>query len=165
MQVAGIVASYPEYKHDGYGFLEDEKPTWREFLLDEIEYAEKRIPQISQERVLRALTIAGAKDPKQYLMHGDFGAHNFLNSNGVIRAIDPMPMVGDRLYDFYFAVLSNVKIFAELGRDYIMSFFEGYDLEYKEALMTIVLYVRMSRAAAYDLANLDKYITLYEGEK
>ena len=98
-------------------------------------------------------------------MHGDFGAHNFLNSNGVIRAIDPMPMVGDRLYDFYFAVLSNVKIFAELGWDYIMSFFEGYDLEYKEALMTIALYVRMSRAAAYDLANLDKYITLYEGEK
>lgn len=165
MQIAGIVASYPEYKHDGYGFLEDEKPTWREFLLDEIEYAEKRIPQISQERVLKALTIAGSKEPKKYLMHGDFGTHNFLVSNNVIRAIDPMPMVGDRLYDFYFAILSNTRIFAELGMDYIMSFFDGYDLEYKEALLTIALYVRMSRAAVYDLGNLDKYITLYEGQK
>jgi hypothetical protein len=161
LQLAGIVKSYPEYKYDGYGFLEDEKLTWREFLLDEIEYAQIRIPEISQEKVLKALVIVGGKEPKQYLMHGDFGAHNFLVSNGVIRAIDPMPMVGDKIYDFYFAVLSNVRIFAELGLDYILSFFDEYDENYKKALLLIALYVRMSRAAAYDKDNLGKYIELY----
>lgn len=160
-QLAGIVNSYPEYKHDGYGFLENEKLSWREFLLDEIEYAKKRIPDISQERVLKALVIAGANNPRQYLMHGDFGAHNFLISNDVIRAIDPMPMVGDKIYDFNFAILSNVRIFSELGLGYILSFFDDYDKEYKKALLTIALYVRMSRAAAYDKDNLGRYIELY----
>ena len=161
LQIANIVEGYPRYDCDGYGFLEDEKTSWREFLLDEIEYAQERIPEVSQERVLRALVVAGQYTPEKYLMHGDFGAHNFLTDNGKIRVIDPMPMVGDRLYDFYFAVLSNTKIFAELGLDYILSFFEGYDVEYRKALITIALYVRTSRAAVYDTANLDKYIELY----
>ena len=160
-QIANIVESYPRYVCDGYGFLEDRKPTWREFLLDEIEYAAKRIPSISQECVWKALTIAGQYNPEKYLMHGDFGTHNFLVENGKIRVIDPMPIVGDRLYDFYFAILSNVTLFDKLGFDYIFSFFEGYDVEYRKALITIALYVRTSRAAVYDKDNLDKYIELY----
>ena len=160
-QIANIVESYPRYVCDGYGFLEDRKPTWREFLLDEIEYAAKRIPSISQERVSKALTIAGQYNPEKYLMHGDFGTHNFLVENGKIRVIDPMPIVGDRLYDFYFAILSNVTLFDKLGFDYIFSFFKGYDAEYRKALITIALYVRTSRAAVYDKDNLDKYIELY----
>lgn len=163
-QIAGIVESYPEYACDGYGFLEDEKKSWRDFLLDEIEYAEKRIPNISKDRVIWALGVAGAKQPKKYLMHGDFGTHNFLINNNTIRVIDPMPMVGDRLYDFYFAILSNCNIFTELGLDYIFSFFDDYDLEYKRALLVIALYVRMSRAAVYDEKNLGKYIEMYNTE-
>ena len=123
-QIAEIVATYPEYAHEGYGFLGDEKATWGEFLLDEIEYAAQRAPEVSVDKVRAALEIAGARTPKQYLMHGDFGAHNFLVHDGKIRVIDPMPVVGDRLYDFYFAVLSNVDIFRELSADYIFGFFE-----------------------------------------
>ena len=162
-QIAGIVGGYPEYEHDGYGFLEDEKATWGDFLLDEIEYAAQRVPEVSVDNVRAALEIAGAYEPKKFLMHGDFGTHNFLLENGIIRVIDPMPVVGDRLYDFYFAILSNVRIFDDLDLNFILSFFEGYDREYKVALMTIVLYVRMSRAAVYDEKNYHKYVKLYEG--
>jgi len=161
-QLVGIVAAYPEYRHDGYGFLENEKASWYDFLLDEIEYAQLRIPDISQDNVLRALRIAGAKNPKKYLMHGDFGTHNFLISNKMIRVIDPMPMVGDRLYDFYFAVFSNVNIFDSVSLEYCLSFFGEHEREYREALMVIVLYVRASRAAVYDKENLNKYLTLYQ---
>jgi fructosamine-3-kinase len=102
-------------------------------------------------------------EPKQYLMHGDFGTHNFLlEADGTIRVIDPMPMVGDRVYDFYFAVLSNVGIFRNLGEDYLAQFFSDVDLRYRRALMTIALYVRMSRAAYYDNEHLPDYEKLYE---
>ena len=161
-QIAEIVRQYPEYEHDGYGFLGEEKPTWREFLLDEIEYAAQRIREVSQEKVMAALETVGNYAPKQYLMHGDFGTHNFLVSDGKIRVIDPMPVVGDRLYDFFFAILSDTDIFAELGIDYYMdNFFDGYKPEYMKALLIIALYVRMSRAAVYDEENLGKYKKLY----
>ena len=160
-QIAAIVESYPEYPHDKYGFLNDEKASWREFLLDEIDYAYRTITDVSQEKVLAAVEKIGFTRPKQYLMHGDFGTHNFLLSNGKIRVIDPMPVVGDRLYDFYFAILSDTDIFAELGMDYYMNFFGEYEPEYKKALLIVALYVRMSRAAVYDKDNLDKYKKLY----
>lgn len=160
-QIAAIVESYPEYPHDKYGFLNDEKDSWREFLIDEIEYAYRTITDVSQEKVFAAVEKIGFAQPKQYLMHGDFGTHNFLLSDGRIRVIDPMPVVGDRLYDFYFAILSNTDIFVELGMDYYMDFFGEYEPEYKKALLIIALYVRMSRAAVYDKENLDKYKKLY----
>ena len=79
-----------------------------------------------------------------------------------IRVIDPMPVVGDKLYDFYFAVLSNIEVYLRLGKERVFSFFDDYDSEYKQALFTIALYVRMSRAAVYDVAHLPDYIRLYE---
>ena len=162
-QVAEIVGQYPRYDSENYGFLGDEKPTWREFLLDEIEYAARRIPDISRDKVMAALDVVGGYAPVQYLMHGDFGTHNFLVSNGEIRVIDPMPVIGDRLYDFYFAILSDTDIFGELGVNYYFQFFDdGYSREYKMALLTIALYVRMSRAAVYDEVNLPAYERLYE---
>lgn len=160
-QICEIVCSYEKYKYDGYGFLGEQKATWRDFLLDEIEYAEKRIPEVAKDKVMAALEVAGKEQPEQYLLHGDFGTHNFLLDGGQIRVIDPMPAVGDYLYDFYFAVLSNVKIFADLGDDYIFSFFER-DADYKKALLIVALYVRMSRAAVYDEDNLQAYKDLYE---
>jgi len=162
LQIKSIVESYPEYEYEKYGFLGDEKPTWREFLLDEIEYAARTIPEISQARVMAALDAIGNCAPKKYLMHGDFGTHNFLLQDGRIRVIDPMPVVGDRLYDFYFAILSDTDIFEDLSEDYFLGFFDGYEMEYKKALLTIALYVRMSRAAKYDKVNLEKYIKLYK---
>ena len=163
-QLANIVGSYVEFPHDKYGFLGDEKETWADFLLDEIDYAENRIPAISRDRVMNALEVVREyPEPKQYLMHGDFGTHNFLlEADSTIRVIDPMPMVGDRIYDFYFAVLSNVGIFRNLGEDYLMQFFSDVDLRYRRALMTIALYVRMSRAAYYDNEHLSDYEKLYE---
>jgi hypothetical protein len=84
-----------------------------------------------------------------------------LLQNGKIRVIDPMPVVGDRLYYFYFAILSDADIFEDLSEDYFLGFFDGYELSYKKALLTVALYVRMSRAAKYDKKNLGKYKRLY----
>lgn len=160
-QVAEIVKHFREYPYDGYGFLNHEFKTWREYLADEIEYARGCIPAISTDKVMAALEAIGDSAPKQYLLHGDFGAHNFLVSGGRIHVIDPMPAVGDFLYDFYFAILSDTDIFTKVGKDYIYSFFER-DAAEKEALLKIALYVRMSRAFKYDIENFDAYLKMYE---
>ena len=160
-QVAQIVSNYREYPHEGYGFLNEEHVSWRAFLLDEIEYARRTIPDVPTEKVMSAIEVAGAVNPKQYLLHGDFGTHNFLLENGKIRVIDPMPVVGDYLYDFYFALLSNVGIFTHLGADYVYGFFPERELSYKRAVLTVALYVRMGRAATYDKENLPSYFDLY----
>ena len=160
-QIRQIVGNYRKYPHDGYGFLNEEHVSWRAFLLDEIEYARRTIQDVPTEKVMSALEVAGSENPEQYLLHGDFGTHNFLLQNGKIRVIDPMPLVGDYLYDFYFALLSNVEIFTRLGADYIYSFFPERELSYKRAILTVALYVRMSRAATYDKDNLPAYFDLY----
>lgn len=160
-QIANIVRNYRKYPHDGYGFLNEEHVSWRAFLLDEIEYARRNIPEVPTEKVMSALKVAGAINPEQYLMHGDFGTHNFLLEDGRIRVIDPMPVVGDCLYDFYFALLSDVDIFTHLGADYVYSFFPDRDLSYKRAILTVALFVRTSRAASYDKDNLPAYFDLY----
>ena len=162
-QIAEIVKNYAEYPCDNYGFMNDMKPTWYDFLLDEIEYASQRIPDLPKDRVMAALEKMRDAKPEQRMLHGDFGTHNFLVKDGQIRVIDPMPVVGDKLYDFYFAILSNIGIFPELGLDYIFSYFDEYERDYKEALLTIALYVRTSRAAAYDAKNLDRYVEMYMG--
>ena len=54
----------------------------------------------------------------------------------------------------------DVDVFIRLGEEMVMSYFER-DAEYKKALLIIALYVRMSRAAKYDAANLQKYKDLY----
>jgi hypothetical protein len=72
-----------------------------------------------------------------------------------------MPAVGDYLYDFYFAVLSDTDIFTKVGEDYIFSFFDR-DMAEKKALATIALYVRMSRAFKYDRENFEAYVKMYQ---
>ena len=166
-QIDAIVRSYQKYPHSGYGFLNEEHTSWHAFLLDEIEYARRNIGSIPTDKVMKALEIAGRENPEQYLMHGDFGTHNFLlvpdqKGNPQIRVIDPMPVVGDPLYDFYFAVLSDTDIFTKVGADFIYGFFFGRGKDYKKALLTVALYVRMSRAWLYDREHFDAYVKLYE---
>jgi hypothetical protein len=72
-----------------------------------------------------------------------------------------MPLVGDFLYDFYFAVFSNPRIFEDVSKDTVYRYFTGYDRSYKEALATIALYVRTSRAAAYDMEHFEIYKEKY----
>ena len=70
--------------------------------------------------------------------------------NNKIYAIDPIPMVGDYLYDFYFSIFTNSNIFKDLDVDYILSFFDDRDYEYKRALMIICFFIRLRRSSKYD---------------
>ena len=160
-QIYNITSSYKKYEYDGYGYLfDDYKKSWYQFLFDEVNYSKQEIENISMSKVEIALDTIKKYVIDKYLIHGDFGTHNFLINNNQIKVIDPMGVIGDYLYDFYFAIFSDSLIFTKTDLDYILSFYDN-DLEYKKALLTIVVYIRMSRAHKYDINNFDKYVELY----
>lgn len=157
-----IVNKYKEYEYQGYGYLLEDNKTWQEFLTDEVKYSSKAIKElnVSFEKVYKALDNIKEINVPKYLIHGDFGTHNFLISNDKLMVIDPMPVIGDYLYDFYFAILSNANIFNKLEIDYILSFFER-DKQYKKDLFIIVLYIRMCRCYVYNKPDFEIYYKLY----
>ena len=159
-QIYDITSLYRKYDYDGYGYLfEDVNKSWYQFLCDEVEYSKKEIQDIDDTKVLKALENIKSYNVDKYLIHGDFGTHNFLFSNN-LKVIDPMCVVGDYLYDFYFAIFSNSLLFTKINIDDILSFFDR-KLEYKKSLLIIVFYIRMSRAHKYDMKNYKKYLEYY----
>lgn len=132
-QLYEITKSYKKYNYDGYGYLYEDNKNWYSFLKNEIMYAKKYIDNIdiNFHKVEKSLEIIKKYKIDKYLIHGDFGTHNFLVNSGKIKVIDPMPVVGDYLYDFYFSILSNSSIFKNIDINYILDFYDR-NLEYKK---------------------------------
>ena len=162
-QVYNIVNNYKEYNHDYYGYLYEDEKTWYEFLKDEVEYSNKKMQEanINLDKVNNALKIIKEYTTPKYLIHGDFGVHNFIVNNNHIHIIDPMPVVGDYLYDFYFSLYSDTDLFTNLNIEEILSYFDR-DIKIKKALLTIIFFIRMSRAYVYDKPFFHLYTKYYE---
>ncbi|MBO5529785.1 MAG: hypothetical protein J5970_00095 [Bacilli bacterium] len=155
-QLYFITSNYKEYDYNAYGYLEEEDFTWYDFLMDEAYRKEDEI-NIDYSKLFNAFEIIKKYDAPKYLVHGDFGTHNFIVNNKKIYVIDPIPLVGDPLYDFYFAIFTNTNIFKDLDVDYILSFFDDRDYEYKRALMIICFFIRLRRSSKYDPENIPIY--------
>ena len=154
-QIYSIVNKYKEYDYDTYGYLFEEKLKWIDFLREE---AYKEEIEIDYEKLFKAFDIVSKYNSPKYLLHGDFGEHNFIVDNKKIYVIDPIPLVGDYLYDFYFSIFSGIDIFSNIEPDYILSFFDNRNYEYKKALMIICFYIRLRRTYKYNKEELPIYI-------
>lgn len=112
-----ITNNYKTVDYYGYGYLYEEASTWSEFLLDEIADSSKNLAAYIPDNSVVIDQVKILEDYKfdKKLIHGDFGTHNFIKVNGKFAGvIDPMPVLGDSLYDTLFAIVSNasvVKIF------------------------------------------------------
>ena len=161
-QVFNIVNQYKEYNHDYFGYLYEDEKSWYEFLKDEVEYSNNKMKStnIDLAKVENALKELKNYVPKKYLIHGDFGVHNFIVNEEQINVIDPMPVVGDYLYDFYFSIYSDTEIFSNIDVSKILNYFD-IDKQIKQATLTIVLFIRMSRAFVYDNDKFNIYEKYY----
>jgi len=160
-EIYSIVKSYKKVNNNFYGYLEYPKISAIDFLKSEIEYAKEKLKKLNIDDSKVYIALNKFKNIKidKYLLHGDFGVHNFLINNKYLRVIDPMPLVFDPLYDFYFAILSSNLLFVDLS--YIFKYF-NHDLNYKKNLLLIVFYIRMSRAYLYDVDHFKDYLRIYE---
>jgi hypothetical protein len=162
-QIYSIVNNYKEYNHEYYGYLYEDEKTWYEFLKDEVEYSNNKMIEanINLDKVNKALEIIKEYDSPKYLIHGDFGVHNFIVNNKHIHVIDPMSVVGDYLYDFYFSIYSDTDLFTNLDISEILKYFDR-DQTIKKALLTITFFIRMSRAYVYDKPYFHLYTKYYD---
>lgn len=157
-----ITKQYKEYNHNYYGYLYEDKKTWIEFLNSEIEYSYSKISElnINLDKVNNAISTLDKYPKPKYLIHGDFGTHNFITNGDTLNVIDPMPVVGDYLYDFYFAIFSDTDIFTTTTIEELLKYFDR-EIEVKKAMITITFFIRMSRAFVYDKENFDTYLKYY----
>lgn len=155
-QVYEITKLYKEYDYDAYGYLEEEKMNWLDFLKEE-SYEESKNTEIDYSILFDSYKVIENNLCPKYLIHGDFGTHNFVISNNKIHAIDPIPLVGDYLYDFYFSIFTDSNIFKNLTIDYILSFYEDRNFEYKKALMIICFFIRLRRAYKYSPEEIPSF--------
>lgn len=155
-QVYDITKNYKEYDYDAYGYLEEDKMSWLDFLKDE-SYREEDKIDIDYSLLFDSYKIIEKYDVNKYLTHGDFGTHNFIVNNNKIYVIDPIPLVGDPLYDFYFSIFTDANVFKNLDVNYILSFYNDRDYEYKKALMIICFFIRLRRSSKYNPEDLPIY--------
>ena len=160
-QIYEIVSSYKKFDDKFYGYIYDnEGMSWCDFINAEINYARPRLEPFNiDEKIFdKCLQVIGKYNIDKYLIHGDFGAHNFIIDNEEnLNVIDPMPVVGDPLFDYYFAILSIPKLFMGISDEDILNKFDG-PYEYKYCLYTIILIIRLSRSYVYDKENVPMYL-------
>lgn len=159
-----ITTHYKFYNHDGFGYLGEEFNSWSEFLDSEVTYSSSNLSNyISDNR----LVFNCIKDLEKYkfnkrLLHGDFGTHNFIKQNGkFVGAIDPMPVIGDYLYDLFSAVFSNAGIASKLSLEEILNLVDE-PRDKMIDMIVIVLYIRISRCLKYHPVDIGVYMRVWD---
>lgn len=159
-----ITTHYKFYNHDGFGYLSEEFNSWSEFLDSEVTYSSSNLSNyISDNRLVFNCII----DLEKYkfnkrLLHGDFGTHNFIKQNGkFVGAIDPMPVIGDYLYDLFSAVFSNAGIASKLSLEEILNLVDE-PRDKMIDMIVIVLYIRISRCLKYHPVDIGVYMRVWD---
>ena len=163
-KIVSIAKSYNKCTLDGFGYLNEETSSWARFLKDEVTYSSLNLKQLIPNRkiVNRCINILENFNFDKKLLHGDFGTHNFIQDNGkLVGVIDPMPVIGDYLYDLLFALVSNVNILSSLSLDDIYSLVDE-PVEKVSAMLTVVLYCRISRCLKYHPQDIEVYMGVWE---
>ena len=162
-KIISITKSYNNCTLDGFGYLNEETSSWFRFLKDEITYSsfnlKKYIP--NKKVVNKCLDILENYNFEKKLIHGDFGTHNFIQNNGkLVGVIDPMPVIGDYLYDLLFAIVSNIELLSSISLEELYCLIDEPQEKIK-ALLTIVLYCRISRCLKYHPKDIDIYLEFW----
>lgn len=162
-KLLNITSNYVSYKKDGFGYLNEEVTSWSQFLKDEISYSSSNITEYIPDKTFlyKCVGILENYTFDKKLLHGDFGTHNFIKQDGkLIGVIDPMPIIGDPLYDLLFAIVSNTDILSNITLEKIYSLINE-PKEKVKALLIIMLYSRISRCLKYNPEDIDIYMKFW----
>ena len=158
--VKEIISSYPAYNGPEFGKLCEPVSSWKDFLKEEVHDASLVLKESFDflPQVYAAIDTLNDYSFEKKLLHGDFGTHNFIKYQGKFNgAIDPIPTVGDPLYDLLFALLSNVDILPRIPLEYLYEIIDEPKEKIK-AMFTVVLFSRLARCLNHHKADFDTYI-------
>ncbi|PFV69552.1 aminoglycoside phosphotransferase [Bacillus sp. AFS059628] len=148
---------------DGWGWKESPVQSWNEFLTGNVMEAYENVKRyISEEeyRIVLKLANRDAGVNQPFLLHGDFGFHNFIfRENRLHGVIDPLPVLGDPLYDLIYAFCSTTEDLTKETIDYAMKecVFLKKDRDLYEEIV-IGLYLRIDTCLRHHPKDLEDYL-------
>lgn len=151
---------------DGWGWKESPVQSWSEFLTTNVIEAHENVRRyISEEEYRTVLKLAnrdaGINQP--FLLHGDLGFHNFIfKENELHGVIDPLPVLGDPIYDLMYAFCSTPENLTKETIDYAMKqcVFHKKDRDLYEEIV-IGLYLRIDRCLRHHPKDLEDYLAAW----
>lgn len=151
---------------DGWGWKENLVQSWSEFLTTNVIEAHENVRRyISEEEYRTVLKLAnrdaGINQP--FLLHGDFGFHNFIfQENKLHGVIDPLPVLGDPIYDLIYAFCSTPEDLTKETIHYAMKqcvFHKKARDLYEE--IVIGLYLRIDTCLRHHPKDLEGYLAAW----
>ncbi|KLA30641.1 aminoglycoside phosphotransferase family protein [Bacillus cereus] len=154
---------------DGWGWKESPVQSWHEFLMTNVMEANENVkPYISEEEYRTVLKLAnspsrGTGIHQPFLLHGDLGLHNFIfQGNKLHGVIDPLPVLGDPIYDLIYAFCSTPEDLTKETIDYAMKqcVFHKKDRDLYEEIV-IGLYLRIDTCLRHHPKDLEDYLAAW----
>lgn len=161
--IKSITDSYKESDSKSFGYVHNPSESWIEFLKARVHDASLNLPDsfdflpLVYESLQKLETYAF----KKKLIHGDLGTHNFIKKNNkFVAAIDPIPTVGDPLYDYLYACLSNIDIVKRLSLNMLEDLTKE-NHEKLKALLIVILFCRISTCLNHHKEDFDSYVDFW----
>ncbi len=151
---------------DGWGWKESPVQSWNEFLTKNVMEAYENVRRyISKEeyRIVLKLAKRDAEINQPFLLHGDLGFHNCIfQGNKLHGVIDPLPVLGDPIYDLIYAFCSTPEDLTKETIDYVMKqcVFHKKDSELYEEIV-ICLYLRIDTCLRHHPKDLEDYLVAW----
>ncbi|OQR57357.1 aminoglycoside phosphotransferase family protein [Bacillus sp. CDB3] len=151
---------------DSWGWKGSPVQTWTEFLMTDVMEAHENVRlYISDEEYRLVLKLVsspnrGAGIDKPFLLHGDFGFHNFIfRENKLYGVIDPLPVLGNPLYDLIYAFCSTPEDLTKEAICYAMKqcVFHKKERDLYEEIV-IGLYLRIDTCLRHHPKDLEDYL-------
>ncbi|WP_436865659.1 phosphotransferase [Bacillus fungorum] len=154
---------------DGWGWKESPVQSWNEFLAKNVMEAHENVRRyISDEKYKTVLKLANSQNRgtginQPFLLHGDLGFHNFIfQGNKLHGVIDPLPVLGDLIYDLIYAFCSTPEDLTKETIDYAMKqcVFHKKDRDLYEEIV-IGLYLRIDTCLRHHPKDLEHYLAAW----
>ncbi|MGH0429367.1 aminoglycoside phosphotransferase family protein [Bacillus hominis] len=154
---------------DGWGWKESPVQSWNEFLTTNVIEAYENVRRyISEEEYRIVLKLANSPNRgtvinQPFLLHGDFGFHNFIfQENELYGVIDPLPVLGDPIYDLIYAFCSTPEDLMKETIDYVMKqcVFHKKERDLYEEII-IGLFLRIDTCLRHHPKDLEDYLVAW----
>ncbi|PGU00903.1 aminoglycoside phosphotransferase [Bacillus cereus] len=154
---------------DGWGWKEIPVQSWNEFLTTNVIEAYENVRRyISEEEYRMVLKLVnspsrGTGINQPFLLHGDLGFHNFIfQGNELHGVIDPLPVLGDPIYDLIYAFCSTPEDLMKETIDYAMRqcVFHKKNCDLYEEIV-IGLYLRIDTCLRHHPKDLEDYLVAW----
>ena len=170
--VIKILNSYEAIESSHWGWTTEPKQSWQEFLLTEIAAIREVNSSVLTEadhQLVKKICLKKIRNPeKAYLLHGDSGVHNFLQSDGeLVGVIDPEPLIGPRIHDLVSAFCSTPEDLTYEVISTAISQLEGEEWSRKKIIEEVLLglYFRFIRCIYHHPIDLPIYLIAWENWK